>query len=405
MSAVANSLLGERCRVTANAFARPRAVPARPAEVGDERSKGSPSQCLGDLRVVLVGPLPPPAGGMAGQTAQLAELLKAAGVQVQLVPTNPPYRPAWVARVRGLRAVTRLPEYVLSLWRACGPGRVMHLMANSGWSWHLFAMPAILVASWRDCPVVVNYRGGEAGTFLERSHRLVSAALRRCSSLIVPSGFLVDVFGRHGIRASVVPNIVDLDRFRPAQDRTPQAHLVVARNLEPIYDNATALRAFARVVQALPNARLTVAGTGPEEAPLRALCESLGIARAVHFAGRLDREAMASLYRDADLSLNPSRVDNMPNSVLESLASGVPVVSTAVGGVPYIVEDGRTALLVPPGDPEAMAAAALRLLRQPDLAQHLSREGLAEVRRYDWPHVAPLLADVYQAALISRVER
>lgn len=352
------------------------------------------------LRVGLVGPLPPPAGGMAMQTRQLAELLVAAQAQVTLVQTNRPYRPAFVAGWPGVRALFRLLPYLGALWRATGRSDVMHLMANSGWSWHLFAAPAIWIARWRRVPVVVNYRGGEAGKFLARSERVVRASMRIVARLIVPSGFLRQVFDQHGIAAEVVPNVVDLARFRPAEAAAGAARrLLVARNLEPIYDNATALRAFVLVLRRWPDTRLTLAGTGPEGAMLTALAAELGIAANVDFVGRLDSDTMAAMLRDSAVAINPSLVDNMPNSVLEALASGVPVVSTEVGGVPYMVKDGVTALLVPPKDPEAMAHAIGRVLEDAALAARLREAGLAEAHLYSWDRVAPVLSAVYQQAV------
>ena len=353
---------------------------------------------LAGLRIGLVGPLPPPAGGMAMQTRQLAELLRGEHAEVLLVPTNAAYRPAWIAGWRGLRAFFRLVPYLLALWRAAGRIDVMHVMANSGWSWHLFTAPAVWIGRARRVPVVVNYRGGEAAEFLQRSARLVRATMQRASRLVVPSRFLHEVFARHRMAAEVVPNIVDLQRFCPAVP-VAGAQLIVARNLEPIYDNATALRAFAQVRGALPQARLLVAGTGPEEGALKRLAAELGIADAVEFAGRLERDVMARRLRDSHVAINPSLADNMPNSVLEALASGVPVVSTRVGGVPYIVEDGETALLVPPRDPAAMAQAVLRLLREPALAARLRAAGLRSVAAYAWSAVGPLWAAVYRQAL------
>jgi glycosyltransferase involved in cell wall biosynthesis len=176
---------------------------------------------------------------------------------------------------------------------------------------------------------------------------------------------------------------------------------VVARHLERIYDNETALRAFAIVRQHSHGATLTIAGTGPDEPRLRALAAELGLAEAVHFAGWLDRDGMAALYRSADVSLNPSRADNMPNSILEAMASGVPVVSTNVGGIPFMVEDGRTALLVRVGDADAMASAALRLIDDRALWARLSLAGMEEVQRYTWSQVAPLLAQCYRLAIDS----
>jgi glycosyltransferase involved in cell wall biosynthesis len=116
----------------------------------------------------------------------------------------------------------------------------------------------------------------------------------------------------------------------------------------------------------------------------------------VRFTGALDRPGVAELYRSADAMLNPSRVDNMPNALLEALASGLPIVSTNVGGVPYLVTDGQTALLCPPGDDRAMADAALRLLADPALARALAEAGRAEAERYAWSRVRETLLSLYR---------
>jgi glycosyltransferase involved in cell wall biosynthesis len=354
---------------------------------------------LAGLRIGIVGPVPPPPGGMAMQTRQLAELLQRERAHVVLVPTNAPYRPAWVAGLRGIRALFRLVPYLVALWRVAGQSDVMHVMANSGWSWHLFAAPAIWVGRLRRVPVVVNYRGGEAADFLRRSSRLVRASMRRAAGLVVPSRFLQQVFGEHGMPAQVVPNIVDTERFRPLSQPPTRQQLIVARRLEPIYDNATALRAFAQVVVECPEAQLVLAGDGPEEAALRQLAEALGVAASVEFTGALDRDAIATRLRESCVSINPSRVDNMPNSVLEALACGVPVVSTRVGGVPFVVDDGGTALLVPPADPAAMARAIVRVLREPALARRLRDAGLAAAAQYRWACVGPMWGTVYRGVV------
>lgn len=339
---------------------------------------------------------------MANQTRQLSELLRQAGAEVTLVQTNAPYRPSWVKSMPVVRALFRLLPYLRDLWRMAGRCDVVHLMANSGWSWHLFAAPAIWISSWRGTPVVVNYRGGEAREFLERAQRVVRASMRKTAALVVPSAFLEGVFKKFGMPSTIVPNVVDLALFHPRGARVSQApHVVVARNLEPLYDNATAMRAFALLRKRFPSARMTVAGSGPEETRLRILARELGLDACVHFAGRLDRQAMAALYRDGDVVLNPSLADNMPNSVLEALASGVPVVSTNVGGVPFLVRDGETALLVAPADPQAMAAACQRLLEDGALWSQLAEAGIAEVQRYTWARVAPLLSETYTAAMHS----
>ncbi|MDD5034949.1 MAG: glycosyltransferase family 4 protein [Methylococcaceae bacterium] len=352
-------------------------------------------------RIALVGPLPPPAGGMANQTRQLAELLRQEGLHVEVVQVNSAYWPAWVGGLPVIRAFFRLLPYIYRLWKGVGQSDLVHVMANSGWSWHLSAAPAIWISRLRGIPVFVNYRGGEAATFLKKSARWVRPTMRLSRGLLVPSGFLLQIFKHYGMSSRIVPNIVDTRLFSPAKNRSVDSdfHVVVARNLEPIYDVATAIRAFALILLAFPQSRMSVAGTGPDLERLKALCDELDIQAKVSFTGRLDRDQMAALYQDAGVMINSSLVDNMPNSVLEALSSGCPVVSTAVGGVPFLVKDGQTALLVPPADPQALADASCRVLGDRELRARLIEAGLFEVQKYTWAAVRDELRSVYEAAL------
>lgn len=336
------------------------------------------------------------------QTLQLAAMLREEGVDVELLQTNAPYRPSFVADVRGVRALFRLLPYLRRVWKLAGRVDVIHLMANSGWSWQLFAAPVIWIGWLRRTPVVVNYRGGEAEQYLVRSSRRVAPTLRRSAGLVVPSPFLQQVFDRHGFAAQIIPNIIDLDLFSANhRDDTGSFVLAVTRNLEAIYGLDTALQALAIVREQGHNVSLEIAGSGPQLEELSQLASSLGVEGSVNFRGRLERQQVVSLYADAHAMLNPTRVDNMPNSLLEALACGLPIVSTNVGGVPYIVEDRRTALLVAPDDPAAMAAAIIELKSDAALRERLAREGRDEVSRYGRDRVLPQWLDLYRAAGVT----
>jgi len=337
---------------------------------------------------------------MAMQTEQLGRLLQGEGLRVSRVATNAPYRPAFVEHLPGVRAVFRLLPYLLAVWRLAGRVDVIHLMANSGWSWQLFAAPVLWLAARRRCPVIVNYRGGEASEYFRQSWRWVDPSLKKAALIAVPSGFLRAVFAGYGHQTRVIPNIVDLSLFRPrpkSADNAGAFTLVITRNLEPIYGIETALRAFASVLHEAPDTQLRIAGSGPQETELKSLASQLGIATAVQFEGRLDRSGIIGLYAQADAMLNPTTVDNMPNSVIEALACGVPVISTDVGGVPFIVRHEHTALLVPANDPVAMADAILRLRGDAQLQQKLRANGLEDVTQYSWPAVRQQWLSAYAA--------
>lgn len=362
-----------------------------------------PKDILKTLSIAVVGPLPPPAGGMANQAQQLVALLQSGGAQVNFVRVNSPYKPAFIENVKGVRALFRLIPYFWQLILQIRRSDLVHVLANSGWSWHLFAAPAVWVAWLLRKPVVLNYRGGEADAFFERSWRWVSPTVNRCRAVVVPSAFLQRVFARRMVPSSVVPNILDLQRFqfedkKIFNDKAP--HLVVTRNLEKIYGVDTVLNAFAMLKQQYPEARLTVAGSGPEEGALKEQVSKLGIEAEVTFTGRLDPEQIAQLYKDADLLLNASTVDNSPNSLIEALASGVPVVSSNVGGIPDLVCDGESALLVPPQQPEMLAEAVLRVFGNQGLRDQLVQQGKSVADRFDKHKVLEALAESY-----SRVVR
>ena len=349
------------------------------------------------LRIALVGPLPPPAGGMANQCQQLVQLLISEGIDVELVRTNCPYRPEWVGSIPLLRAAFRLVPYMVRLWRSAGRVSVMHLLANSGWSWHLFAAPAVIVARMRSIPIIVNYRGGGADAFFAHTPNYVLKMLAQASLCVTPSVFLQRVFTKYGLASTVIPNIIDLTRFVSSPQRAfgSAPHLVVTRNLEEIYDVATAIRAFLIIQATYPGARLTVAGTGPELPTLQALVSTLNLVDAVLFLGGIENARMPALYASADCFVNSSTVDNMPIAILEAFASGVPVVSTSAGGIPDLVAHGVSGLLVPVGDDQAMAREVLRVLEHPKLANDLRQAGLQEAQKYAWAQVRAKWLDAY----------
>jgi glycosyltransferase involved in cell wall biosynthesis len=221
--------------------------------------------------------------------------------------------------------------------------------------------------------VILNYHSGEAADHLATWRTAVPLA-RLAHRIIVPSGYLREVFADFGLAAEEIHNFVDSDGI-PYRVRAGVRPVFLSnRNLEPLYNVACSVRAFARVQAEVPSASLTIAGFGSERTRLEQLVVELGLMN-VRFVGRVPPDEMGLLLADADVLLNSPDIDNMPLSLLEAHAAGLPIVSTRTGGIPWIVEDGVTGLLVAPGDDRAMADAALRLLRDPDLAESLSRAG------------------------------
>jgi phosphatidylinositol alpha-mannosyltransferase len=192
-----------------------------------------------------------------------------------------------------------------------------------------------------------------------------------------------------------VPNGVDCTRFRPADgmphDRPPTA-LFVGRD-DPRKGFADARAAFARVRAALPEARLRVAGIADRSAP------GAPTEAGVEYLGHVPPETLPDVYRSADVLLAPSLSGESQGVVLlEALASGVPPIASRIAGYAETVRDGVDGVLVPPGDPSALADAALSLLRDQARRRALGERGRHAASSYDWSRVGAAIAEVLTEA-------
>jgi glycosyltransferase involved in cell wall biosynthesis len=270
----------------------------------------------------------------------------------------------------------------------------VHVFSASYTSFLLAPLPAILVARWIGRPVILNYRSGEAPDHLKRS-AIARAAIANIDRSIVPSRFLVDVFRSFGLDAVAVPNVVDFERFK-FRDRFPlRPRILSTRNFDGLYNVACTLRAFKLVQKSWPNATLTLVGGGALESRLRALVDELKLEH-VTFAGRVPPDDIAGYYADHDIYVQSPNIDNMPTSILEAYASGLPVVSTEAGGVPAILTHGEHGLLAPLDDHAALASRILLLLEQPGVARELAHNAFATCEAFSWQHVREQWVSHYQ---------
>jgi glycosyltransferase involved in cell wall biosynthesis len=326
-------------------------------------------------------------GGQGIQAKALSEGLTRLGYPLSFCPVNPafPRSLAWVKALRCVRTLLNEALFVPSLARIRAAD-VVHVFSASYFSFLLGPAPAIAVARALGKRVILNYHSGEADDHLRRWGRAVHPFLRMAHEIVVPSDYLRGIFARYGYTVRVIPNVVDLEHFR-FRERSPlRARILSTRNLEPHYGVDHTLRAFALLRASRPEATLTIAGYGSEERPLRTLAAALG-AEGVHFLGRIEPSAMPALYDAADIFVNSSLIDNQPVSILESQASGLPVVSTPSGDIPSLVRNGETGVLVPSEDPPAMAQAILGLLREGEHAAAIARRAREEVERFTWTEV------------------
>lgn len=340
---------------------------------------------------------------LGGQAVQAERLLdgwrREPAVHAWLVPVNPVPQPPFdrFLRIKYVRTIVTQLLYWPLLLRELRRADVVHVFSASYSSFIVSPLPAIIVARLLGKPVIVHYHSGEAPDHLRRS-AVARWTLGRVDLNVVPSPFLRDVFASFDIPATVVANTIDLDQFayRP---RTPlRPRVLSTRNFEPMYNVACTLRAFARVQARYPDATLTVVGHGSEREMLQALAQQLGLQQ-VTFTGAVPPDQIHRYYAESDIYVQTPSIDNMPNSVIEAYASGLPVVATRVGGVPAILTDGVQGLLAEHDDDAGVADRILTLIDQPDYARRLAASAHATCAAYEWPIVRNAWMKVYSSLL------
>ncbi|HET9526049.1 MAG TPA: glycosyltransferase family 4 protein [Pyrinomonadaceae bacterium] len=349
------------------------------------------------LRVLLVAPSLDILGGQSRQAVRLMEGLKREpDLEIGFLPHNPRL-PGILRRLQAIkyvRTVVTTAYYIaLLLWRV-RQYDIIHIFCASYYSYSLSAIPALAISRLYGRKSILNYRSGEAEDHLE-TWRTAVPTIRWADEVVVPSGYLVDVFARYGLRARAIHNIVELDRFTYRERHPLRPVFLTSRLLEPLYNVPCVLRAFAIIQQSYPDARLTIAADGFLRRDLEALAGELKL-RNAEFIGFVKFEDMPALYDAADIYLSATSIDNMPSSLTESMACGLNVVTTDGGGaIPYIMTNEVTGLIVDRDDHEALAAGAIRLLNDNDFALRLVRNAHESTKKFTWPYIRDQWLDLY----------
>jgi glycosyltransferase involved in cell wall biosynthesis len=335
------------------------------------------------MEVLLVAPSLDILGGQAVQASRIRKAMEGVpGVDLMFLPINPrlPRPLGWLKKIPYLRTFANFIHYLLLLLPRAARADLLHVFAASYWSYSLWTLPALLVGRLFGKKVILNYRDGQCADHM-RTWRSALPTVRLAHAVVVPSGYLVDVFAEFGVSAREIRNFIDVTRFQWRERGPLRPEFMTNRILEPLYNISCILRAFRKIQDRYPEASLTIAHDGPLRESLEAEAGELKLAN-VRFLGRVPPAEVPALYNAAEIYLTTPNVDCMPGSLLECMASGLPIVATKAGGIPYIVQHEETALLVPLDDDEAVAHCCFRLLDDPQLGRRLAARGRQELARY-----------------------
>ncbi len=332
---------------------------------------------------------------IGGQSIQAKRLIDAfaddENIELFFIPNNPETA---FQNVKFLRTIFTSLKFWYLLFTQIRKADIVHVFSSATSGYIIATLPPLLFAKVYGKFVILNYHSGELEEHIKRWKFTALPTMKMFDEIIVPSQFLVDVFAKFGLKAKAIFNFAESKQFAFRERKPLRLVFLSNRNFEVHYNVSDILKAFQIIQKNLPESSLIVAGFGSEEAKLKQLAKDLNLAN-VEFIGKIDNDKMPEIYNRADIYLNASIVDNMPLSFIEAFACGLPIVSYATGGIPYIVENGKTGVLVEQKDYKALAKEALKLLQNQDLTQQIILNANAEVKKYSFDKVMKNWCEAY----------
>ncbi len=252
----------------------------------------------------------------------------------------------------------------------------------------IFAQLCASIARWRKKKYYLILHGGDLPNKLKSSGNYVTNLFRDASALAAPSLYLYDRFKEFGYSNLVcIPNAVALHLYTFQKRQITQPKLLWIRSFQQLYHPRLAIEVLENLSVLYPESELCMVGPDKDGSleELKKYVKENDLR--VSFPGKLSKPDFISLSEDYCIFLNTSNVDNTPVSVMEAMALGLPVVSTNVGGMPYLLQNEQTGLLVPPDDPKAMTTACIKLISEPEFSAQLAKNARIEVENFDWERV------------------
>ncbi len=328
--------------------------------------------------VALIGNFLSGSLGTSGVIEDLAQRLAGAGWQVVTASDKPGHLP-------------RLLDMVATVWRRRREYAVAQVDVFSGPAFR-WAEAVCLTLKLAGKPTVLTLHGGGLPEFARRHPRRVRRLLDSAVAVSTPSRFLLEEMKIYREGLKLIPNPLDLSAYHFRLRARPQPRLVWLRGFHAIYNPALAPKAMALLAHDFPELQLIMVGPDKGDGSLgqtKEAAAAAGVSHLIKFPGAVPKQEVPVWLKEADIFLNTTEVDNTPISVMEAMASGLCIVSTNVGGLPYLLEHEQDALLVPPDNPQAMARAVRCILTEPGLGEHLSFQARRQAEQFDWSVVLP----------------
>ena len=225
-------------------------------------------------------------------------------------------------------------------------------------------------------PYVLTLHGGNLPEFSKKRPQRVRRLLNSAAAVTCPSPFLLEKLRDFRNDLILIPNPLEVSSFPFVHREKPKPNLIWLRAIHEIYNPELAPKVVDALLKIFPDVHLKMGGPVKDEfsfMKMKKVANELGVEDRIEICGAISRENIASFLNQGDIFLNTTYFDNTPVSLMEAMACGLCIVSTDVGGIPYLLKDGHDALLVPSNNPESMSVAVMRMLNESGLVPRFRR--------------------------------
>lgn len=271
-------------------------------------------------------------------------------------------------------------------WVALTSGNINYILIDTYSTkafWYAFICSQI--ARIKKIKYVPILHGGDLQSRLTQNPKLCKMLFGNAYQNVAPSNYLKSVFQKKGFTNVIyIPNTIEVEKYNFISREKVEPKLLWVRAFASIYNPKMAIDVLELLQKKYPKASLTMVGPD-KDGSLQTSKRYAQLKKVdVSFTGQLSKDEWWKLSQNHSIFINTTNFDNTPVSVMESMALGLPIVSTNVGGIPYLLEDGRNALLVEPNDAVTMVLKIENLLQDERLSEQLSLNGRALALSWDW---------------------
>lgn len=284
----------------------------------------------------------------------------------------------------------RLLEMWLAVTFAKSSNRVLLIDTYSSNAFH-YAWTSALIATLKGLEYIPILHGGDFPKRMDQNTFLCKIFLTNALNVVSPSGYLKkEVEKRVNTEITIVPNFIDLDNYSFVSKSFDSIRLLWVRSFHQTYNPEMAIKVL-RGLHDMGYTDTVLCMIGPDKdgsrAAVEALSRQLGVEYALEITGRLTKAEWIEKSKDYNIFINTTHFDNTPVSVMEAMALGFPVVTTKVGGIPYLFADGKEGIMTPNDDVQAMIDAILGLVNAPEDAAEMGLMARKKAEGWDWKNL------------------